>query len=241
MRFSLGESCSSYATQVAIVLKAHPEMGQFATYFPSAFEKDSCDPNFTDFDWPCRGTCTTCVMREALRTGKPSIASCWRYSFRWHQQLCKDSRGFMLQIEEFSRDVSTDTGRRKTANELQYVLGAGQKIETAMAQELNLKIFRIRQGACWNDNANCVDKRPFTALDADKVATAVLNWYSNGAQEQDEENIKLEDGDLYNPGLERRFDPRLQRDVTYDELSQEYRAMDLPVGPAYWDLLSDAS
>merc|ERR1719198_1916154 len=104
------------------------EAPELDIYFPPAFSKSSCDPNFTDASWPCRGTAACCSKQNCLPDGTPTNSSCWRYSFRHHQKVCKATGGFMIQINE-------STG-----------LSAGQEIETEMAALEGLKIFVVQQG-----------------------------------------------------------------------------------------------
>merc|ERR1712129_586497 len=58
-------------------------------------------------------------------SGRPCAKSCWHFAFRFHQdEATKDANGFMTQIEEKGG------------------LGDGQKIETEMATEAGIKVFR---------------------------------------------------------------------------------------------------
>merc|ERR1712008_547910 len=82
------------------------------------------DPTFT-----CRGRCGS---------GKPTSTSCWRYSFRHHQENSLDSGGFMVQIMERTEDHSEgDFGDLE--------LGQGQAIEAEMAVLTHIKVFRIKE------------------------------------------------------------------------------------------------
>mmetsp|Transcript_12387 Transcript_12387/g.23771 ORF Transcript_12387/g.23771 Transcript_12387/m.23771 type:complete len:449 (+) Transcript_12387:180-1526(+) len=171
VKYSLAENCTDYATQVLMGAKAHVRLGKFDIYWPSAFCKESCDPHFTDLSWPCRGTAATCKIADpAVRTGRPTGDSCWRYSFRFHQQLCKDTAGFMVQVEECVYDQG-DTLIRG------WELGNGQQIETELAEEVRLKVFRMRQGTVHYNGR--VLPRPFDSLDADRVADAIDRWYES--------------------------------------------------------------
>merc|ERR1712008_552711 len=101
---------------------------------PNAWAKDSCDPQFTTFSHPCRGTLDTCQGPETLNMPnwklgennekKPVATSCWRYAFRFHMEECKKNEGFMIQPEERSG------------------FGNGQLIETDMAKQAGIKVFR---------------------------------------------------------------------------------------------------
>jgi len=163
--------CTSFATDATAIMKRHEYVGTFDVYFPSAFNKRSCDPHFITFSWPCRGTTATCCMEpESLRSGKPDNNSCWRYSFRNHQEICANSGGFMLQLEEREDDM----------NDAPFALGAGQIIETDMAKQAGLKIFRIQQGTKkWHK------RRDFNEEDANMVAEAIKSWSDAGGSATD--------------------------------------------------------
>lgn len=149
-RFSLDEGSSSTATDFTVLLKRNPYIKterKFNVYSPNAFDKKSCDPNWTDSDWPCRGTFETCQMEESLK-GDPTDASCWRYSFR--NKLEKAARnknggsstgrgGCMIQVVEF---LKTDSPGKHGGH---YELGKGQGIELEMAQDVGTKVFQIYQ------------------------------------------------------------------------------------------------
>merc|ERR1712129_165922 len=98
------------------------------TYNPNAWEKKSCDPKFTDITHKCRGTLATCSIPNFGADERPTSKSCWRFAFRFHQEECKKTNGYMIQVEEKNG------------------LGAGQEIETEMAKQVGLKIFRTQEG-----------------------------------------------------------------------------------------------
>jgi len=128
VKFSLAEKSTPYATQFALAMKNDPYLRDFSTYNPNAWCKKSCDPKFTDIQHKCRGTLDTCLFpeHENLTTEKrPTSTSCWRFAFRFHQEECKATSGFMIQVEETEG------------------LGAGQNIETEMAKQVGMKVFRI--------------------------------------------------------------------------------------------------
>merc|ERR1712032_1466257 len=81
----------------------------------------------------CRGTGTQCT--------RPCNQSCWRYSFAWHQQMARDSSGFMLQVIEGGK------------------LGAGQEIEAEMANHMNLRTFKIAVSDKFNPLIDTPDKQ----------------------------------------------------------------------------------
>merc|ERR1711956_196660 len=128
-------------------------LGQFKAYNPNAWCEKSCDPNFTDISHPCRGTLSTCGIPESencTAEGRPKNTSCWRFSFRVHQQDCKASNGFMIQVQEIGG------------------LGAGQNIETEMANQAGLKMFRT-----------VTKKDTFGVYQMYYVAKAVQAWYDS--------------------------------------------------------------
>merc|ERR1712061_542061 len=141
-------------------MKADPFLKHFRTYFPNAFEKDSCDPNYVDILHPCRGTLVTCQIPKHLNlttdTKRPCATSCWRFAFRFHQEESKATSGFMIQVEEIEG------------------LGDGQKIETEMAKEANLKVFRTY--------TNIYRFWPAGFL---KISAAVQEWYKNSCPNPD--------------------------------------------------------
>ena len=83
----------------------------------------------------------------------------------------------MIQIEECRVE---DRSRL-----LKFELGDGQKIESLMAVDLGLKIFKVRQGRCGNS------PRGFDDEDANLVAKAVLHWYASGCADTSIEIVQL--------------------------------------------------
>jgi len=129
IKINLAEQGTSYAMQFALTMKDDPYLGQFKTHNPHVLCQKSCDPNFSDVQHPCRGTLDTCLISEQDNLSaekRPTDTSCWRVAFRFHQEECKATSGFMIQVQEVEG------------------LGAGQKIETEMAEQVGLKVFRTR-------------------------------------------------------------------------------------------------
>jgi len=167
VKFSLAEQSTPYATEFALEMKKNDYLGQFKTYNPNVWDKNLCDPEFTDMDHPCRGSLMTCLIPEhqnlTADTKKPCATSCWRFAFRFHMEECKASNGFLIQVEE--KDG----------------LGAGQKIETEMAKEVGIKVFRTYTT---NDK---MDERRLR----ERLAQRVQAWYDSGCENMDLENIYL--------------------------------------------------
>jgi len=165
VKFSLAEKSTPYATQFALAMKNHDYLRNFKTYNPNAWCKKSCDPNFTDIQHKCRGTQGTCLTpkhENMTADGRPTSTSCWRFAFRFHQEQCKASNGFMIQVQEVAG------------------LGAGQEIETEMAKQVGLKIFRTTNTAeSWYDQ------------DIERVAKAIKAWDDSGRRDQNLQIIQL--------------------------------------------------
>ena len=145
-KFSLGQKSSRTATQFTILLKKRPFFQRgFVIYSPNAYTKSTCDPEWTRLEWPCRGTHNSCQFLDtSLKTGKPRQSSCWRYSYRWQLVQAKRTNGFMLQIVERIGDIcfSCPWGEIPEETVKEY-LGRGQQIESIMAKEVGIKVFRV--------------------------------------------------------------------------------------------------
>jgi len=154
--FQLGEACTEYSQDFVAALRRDPFLSQFHTYLPYTWCMTSCDPGFADLSHHCRGTNETCKQtvqenREGGQPGgKPCKGSCWRVAVRHHQESCKGTNGFMIQIEEGSG------------------LSDGQRIEAILADRLRLKVFRTAT----------VDSR-FSHHQMAHVSAAVQSWYNN--------------------------------------------------------------
>jgi len=163
MTFCFGGQCSPYATSFENSLQQHPFFGNFRTYIPSRHCQASCDPRLTTLNHPCRGMLCSCRFPRQMnhdRDGKPTSMSCWRVITRYHQEQCRVSNGFMIQVQE------------------QVGLSDIQKIEAAMAEEAKLKIFRT----C--TNLLSFDSRSFSTLVA-----RVKAWFDAGCVNLDTENV----------------------------------------------------
>jgi len=78
---------------------------------------------------------------------QPGEKSCWRFTFRFHQEESKETNGFMIQVQEMDG------------------LGDGQKLETELAREVGLKVFRTYTNECF--------LRKYGML---KISKAVKDW-----------------------------------------------------------------
>jgi len=173
VKFSLAEKSTEFATEFALAMKEDKFLQNFKTYNPNAWCKKSCDPDFTTFAHECRGTLSTCKFPEANNrspdTLRPCPTSCWRYAFRFHQEESKTTNGFMIQVEE------------------KKGLGDGQKIETEMAKQVNLKVFRAYTNFSKFQLEAHYLYGTFNGIDA--ISKAVQEWYENGCANNDLENI----------------------------------------------------
>merc|ERR1719223_1136880 len=92
----------------------------------------------------------------------------------------------MLQIVEGQMECDDDW------EGVVYKLGNGQKIETLMAHQESLKVFRIWQGVGRRRTSSTGFRdRPFDDDDADYVASVVQRWYAFGAQDLSIEDVRL--------------------------------------------------
>jgi len=91
---------------------------------------------------------------------KPSKDACWRFAYRFRQQKCKESIGFMIQVEE------------------EGGLGPGQMIETEMAREVGIKVFRTYMSSPY-----------FHEFVLKRLSAAVKEWYNKECANADLENV----------------------------------------------------
>lgn len=166
-RFSLGERSSPYATTMALGLKRHPFFQDKDLYFPNGWDKGTCDPDWTNIAHRCRGTFETCEKADYLKTGVPKEKECcWRYSFRYQLERAKRTNGFMIQVEQYYKDV--DGGR--------HILGDGQQIETEMAEQVGVKVFRVQQ----EEKIPRDGEENVTQCHVDNVVECVGKWERTG-------------------------------------------------------------
>ena len=184
-RFSLNPTSRSQATNFTFLLKKNRYIKQkdFRVYAPNAFNKNSCDPNWTDFKWPCRGTTETCKFDLSLKTGRPNDDSCWRYSFRCQLEEAKATGGFMLQLVEREDSLNRSSHQK---------LGNGQKIEEDMANRIGTKIFKVYRPLKQEPgDKSDGSEEPFNLGDIDKVVTEIKQWYGDGCTDSSISTIRL--------------------------------------------------
>lgn len=190
-RFSLRSESQSSVTEFTRLLTAHPYIrdGIFDVYSPNAFEKSTCDPEWTQLDWPCRGTFTTCLMPAEHKTGEPTASSCWRYSYRWHQEEAKHTSGFMLQIVDAFPD---DDGA------VRYQLGQGQQIEGEMADAIGLKVFKVFQPRVVDVDTYRKLYTHFNESHINALVEAIQKWYEAHCEDSSIQEVLFEEslGDM---------------------------------------------
>lgn len=162
VKFSQGVENSPFATEFRLAMKEDPFLKEFWTYYPNAWCKKSCDPAFTDINHPCRGSSSTCNFpmnqNRKLLTGRPHETSCWRFAFRFQLEEARDKNGFMVQVEEPGG------------------LGNGQKIETEIAKEVGIKVFRTYTfDRNWG----------FEQCDLKNLSKTIKDWYMTGCTDTD--------------------------------------------------------
>ena len=169
-RFALGESSSPIATQFAVALKEYQYIkeGDFIVYSPNAYKKKTCDLEWTRSEWPCRGTFETCrVQPSSLKIGVPTSDCCWRYSFRYQLEEAKRTNGFMIQVIEYNNEMGN------------FEVGRGQQIETDMAQQVGIKIFRF-----YDYRFNPNDK-----LQVKDLVEDIKYWYNDNCNDMSEVDV----------------------------------------------------
>lgn len=169
----------------------------FVVYSPNAFNKGTCDPKWTDRTHLCRGTFDTCKKSPELKTGPPlregSTDQCWRYSFRYHLEEAREADGMMVQVVDKRKEKKKKEGepspprhpmppvQEEDDPELyqHYALGGGQGIETEMAADVGIKVFRFFEP---------VDSFPPYVEHVRRFVSAIQDWYQDGCQDMDEYN-----------------------------------------------------
>lgn len=188
-KFSLSAESSPHATNFTVALKNNPYIAEeeFVVYSPNAFSKGTCDPNWTDKKWPCRGTHDSCQKPAYLKMGIPQETSecCWRYSYRHHLEESARLGGFMIQVVD--RDYRKGFLRRSSSNSSSeccsshdlyelHTLGEGQTIEIEMAQDIGIKIFRFFEPTgAWSSDS--------FAKEVDQFVTRIQQWYQEGCSD----------------------------------------------------------
>ena len=182
-RFSLAEGSQSKATQFAVLLKKNGfiQNGKFSVYSPNAFEKSTCDEEWTRFEWDCRGTYESCHMEPPLKSGIPQTGSCWRYSYRYQLEKAKRSNGFMIQLVE----VGTTKGGDSISHGIPQTLGQGQRIEEDMAQMVGTKIFKVHAPILFR-NEKHEQETEFNDEDIQKVVYEIRKWYGESCKDMSE-------------------------------------------------------
>jgi len=106
-----------------------------------------------------------------MKDGKwePGAECCWRFAFRFRQEECWETKGFMIQVEE------DNVG-----------LGRGQMLETAMAKEVGMKVFRT-----YTDLGHWELNR------IEKLSKNIKEWYQTGCVNMDLENVYIGENDSH--------------------------------------------
>lgn len=157
----------------------HIANGEFVV---CAFAKSTCDPNWTNGFWPFRGTFDSCQKPSNLERGVPQEKCCWRYSFRWHLEEALRLRGFMIQVVDVDMNKQGRLERNGPPNNQEdifwlHTLGDGQAIETEMARQVGIKIFR-----CFEPFGDLVD---FVG----QLVAKIKKWNEEGCKDVQEFNI----------------------------------------------------
>jgi len=201
VRFGFNRKATAVSTMIHQEMASHRAFkDRFYVYDPNLVSKGFCGPRarITDKEWPCVGDCRMvdtrlkccrCLGSCAAGRGRsssrptPTKRSCWRYSFRWHQQRSARSGGFMVQVIEsgYVGEMSKGSGQAK---------GAGQEIEFMMAQEEEgLKTFLLQ---VWFSDIPYLMRRSVTRC-AEFLAEEVEAWLAGGGADTSLVEIRLTD------------------------------------------------
>ena len=179
-RFSLGENTSATATIFALLMKKNMYFQKFNVYFPNAYNKSTCDPEWTNIKHKCRGTFETCEKEPEFKTGVPQEhKSCWRYSYRY--QL--ETGLAMVQIVEYYY-AGESAGNSEELQKAEHVIGNGQNIETEMAKMVGIKVFRCFQPVDERGN-----KAEFDESVMEDIAQVIETWYEEDPNNREECNL----------------------------------------------------
>jgi len=162
-RLSLDEHCNYHSTLFGIFMKENDFFKKFGIYHQNPWSISSCSPNLMCSDWPCRGTSDTCGMIHE-HNGKPEEdRCCWRYNIRRRLEKAKLNGGIVIQVSEW------------VASARNHLLGPGQQIETEMAIQVGVKIFRVMQNQYADRNPV-----PFEQQHVSQVEENVVKWHQSG-------------------------------------------------------------
>jgi len=170
VKYGMTAESTNYSNEFVLSMRHQCYLKQFNAYNPSVRSKANCDDK-QDITSPCnqcRGTLKSCkfavstnLTRDATSgKDKPGENSCWRFAFRFRQEECKDSCGFMIQVEEIEG------------------LGQGQIVESMMAEQVGLKVFRT-----------FTNKKSADSGDLDRLEQAVKAWIEGGYTNMDLEDV----------------------------------------------------
>lgn len=177
VKFGTAEEVTPYARAFAQAMSRDNILGQFQTYEPNSWGKRSADHAAPASAFESAANAYASILATplfsndggALSTRQPSGASVearppgrWRQAFRQFVEECKASGGFMVQAEERSG------------------LGAGQRIEMNIADQLGLKVFRTYTNLPWFT----AESRMFRPL-----GVAVKAWYESGCSNSELEHV----------------------------------------------------
>jgi len=165
-RFSLNKHCNYHSTLFGIFMKENAFFNQFGIYHQNPWSISSCGPELANSTWPCRGTRDTCKMMHDINEKPQENECCWRHNIRCRLEKAKADGGMVIQVSEWVSSARN------------HLLGPGQDIETEMAAEIGVKIFRVMQNQHADRNPVQFDQQHVT-----QVERKILIWHRSGRRD----------------------------------------------------------
>jgi len=157
---------NNHSTLFGIFMKENDFFKKFEIYQTNPWSVSSCDPKLTSYTWPCRGTSDTCGTIHKRNGNLQEDECCWRYTTRCRLEKAKVNGGIVIQVSEW---IPLAT---------RHILGPEQEIETEMAAQVGVKIFRVMQNQYADRNPV-----PFNQQHVSQVERTILKWHRSGRRD----------------------------------------------------------
>jgi len=203
VKFGLHLAARTQSSMVRALMGEHEFFSAWRIYLPNSFSKRFCGSvqNATRYEGHCFGRCACkCTLgvrcdgnngtehrggrKKCLEfAGRTTNHSCWAFSFREQLDLALQSGGVMIQVEE-------TTDRHGGGQE--FKLGDGQVIETQIAEQLRLQVFRVQFAQASGIGTTHHDTHLAHGV-VHVLAERVQQWQRSGAHYGPPQVIKLDE------------------------------------------------